>query len=362
MIKNIFRTGIAVVGFFIGYAFFVLLRTIALSAKIVDADFVHTFQRYGGGWIIAIIFAIAFFLLTPFARRQGAKVAKNIDKELKGVPTENIIGTAIGLVAGLLIAYLVSRIWVSFENGYLEFAVTVLTFVVFGFIGISLGSRRAKDLPHILHKGRPMEINVGGKNAIPKILDTSVIIDGRILDIMKAGFIEGKIIIPEFVLTELQAIADSADSLRRTKGRKGLDVLKQIKDSFGIEIYANKHRKEIDEIPEVDIKLIKLSEILNAKLVTNDYNLNKVASIRGVTVLNINELSDLLRPVFIVGEKVMVHPIKEGENPGQSVAYLDDGTMIVVQNGKQYIGKDVSVAVTSTHQTSAGRMIFAKVE
>ena len=208
--------------------------------------------------------------------------------------------------------------------------------------------------------------SVGGKggkhktDAIPKIFDTSVIIDGRIADIMKTGFLEGPIVIPEFVLVELRHIADSSDALKRNRGRRGLDILNKIQTEYGVEIYNTVGDKALEEIPEVDAKLLKLGQMMNGKVVTNDYNLNKVAGIKGVDVLNINELANTLKPVVLPGEEMILALVKEGKENNQAVAYLDDGTMIVVEEGKKYIGQTIKVVVTSVLQTAAGRMIFAK--
>ena len=199
-------------------------------------------------------------------------------------------------------------------------------------------------------------------NRIPKILDTSIIIDGRVLEIMKAGFLEGPIIIPEFVLVELRHIADSSDSLKRVRGRRGLDILNKIQTEFEIQIYNTDQEKALKEIPEVDVKLLKLAQIMKGKLVTNDFNLNKVAAIKNVPVLNINDLANAVKPISIPGEKMNVKLVKAGKDREQAVAYLDDGTMIVVEDGRKYIGQDVDITVTSVLQTSAGRMIFGKIK
>ena len=198
--------------------------------------------------------------------------------------------------------------------------------------------------------------------SIPKILDTSVIIDGRIAEIIRTGFIEGPIIIPEFVISELQHIADSTDGLKRNRGRRGLDVLNRIRADYGIDIYNTSSEKALEEIPEVDIKLLKLAQLTNGKVVTNDFNLNKVAGIKGVGVLNINELANTLKPVVLPGEGMTVYLVKEGKEQGQAVAYLDDGTMIVVENGDRKIGQTTDISVTSVLQTAAGRMIFGRLK
>jgi len=179
---------------------------------------------------------------------------------------------------------------------------------------------------------------------------------------MKTGFLEGPIVIPEFVLVELRHIADSSDALKRTKGRRGLDILNKIQTDYGIEIYNTDNEKSLRDIPEVDVKLLKLAQIMNGKVVTNDFNLNKVATINGVEVLNINELANTLKPVVIPGEKMTVTPVKQGKDSSQAIAYLDDGTMVVVEDGRKAIGETTEITVTSVLQTSAGRMIFGRIK
>ena len=239
---------------------------------------------------------------------------------------------------------------------------SVLTYIFLGYLGILVATRKGKDILQIFtaKKGTGTKTKGKGNDATPKILDTSVIIDGRIADIMKTGFIEGNIVIPEFVLVELRHIADSSDGLKRNRGRRGLDILNRIQSEYGIEIYNTVAEKSLDEIPEVDVKLLKLAQIMNGKVVTNDFNLNKVATIKGVEVLNINELANTLKPVVLPGEDMTLFLVKEGKESNQAVAYLDDGTMIVVEEGRKFIGQTINVTVTSVLQTAAGRMIFAK--
>jgi uncharacterized protein YacL len=193
-----------------------------------------------------------------------------------------------------------------------------------------------------------------------KILDTSVIIDGRIADICDSGFIEGVLVVPTFVLNELQLIADSADSIKRNRGRRGLDILNRMQKDSSIKVKIS----DIDfqDTHEVDTKLVKLGKVMKAKVITNDFNLNKVAEFHGVDVLNINELSNALKPVVLPGEDMRVTLIKEGKDPNQAIGYLDDGTMIVVENGRRRLNYDVDVVVTSVLQTTAGRMIFARIK
>ncbi len=194
--------------------------------------------------------------------------------------------------------------------------------------------------------------------ARPKILDTSVIIDGRLYDICKAGFLEGEIVIPAFVLVELRHIADSADALRRARGRRGLDVLHKLQDEIRLPVRIEE--KDFDDVPEVDVKLLRLAREINGAVLTNDYNLNKVAGVTKVPVLNINELAGALRPVVLPGEEMTVRVVREGKEAGQGVGYLDDGTMVVVENGRRFVGGTAEAQVTTVLQTSAGRMIFTR--
>jgi uncharacterized protein YacL len=191
-----------------------------------------------------------------------------------------------------------------------------------------------------------------------KLLDTSVIIDGRIADICETGFLEGTLLIPVFVLEELQHIADSADALKRVRGRRGLDILQKIRQESRMKVKITE--EDFEDIPEVDSKLVQLAQQVGGKIITNDFNLNKVAQLRGVEVLNINALSNAVKPVVIPGESMQVAIVKSGKEAGQGVAYLEDGTMIVVENGNRYMGETIEVEVTSALQTAAGRMIFAK--
>jgi uncharacterized protein YacL len=230
-----------------------------------------------------------------------------------------------------------------------------ITFMLFlGYLGFSVGLKLKGDLRLL-----PAPTFGTGRLELAKVLDTSVIIDGRIADICKLGFVEGILVIPRFVLGELQNIADSPDPLRRTRGRRGLDILNEIQKQVAIDVRIS----EIDypEVREVDSKLVRLAKEMNAKVITNDFNLNKVAQFQGVEVLNINDLANALKPIVLPDEDFVIKIIKEGKEAGQGVGYLDDGTMVVIENGGKLIGKEVKVTVTSVLQTSAGQMIFTRI-
>jgi uncharacterized protein YacL len=239
----------------------------------------------------------------------------------------------------------------------------VLGTILLGYLGLSIGIKKREEM-----LGFFGSLAKFGKDKAPKpegkpyykILDTSVIIDGRIADLCESGFIEGTLLVPAFVLEELRHIADSSDLLKRNRGRRGLDILNRMRKNPSIKIQIYENVKGLEDQTEVDTKLVKLSQKLGGKIMTNDYNLNKVAELHGVKVLNINELANAIKPIVLPGEEMSVQVVKDGKEAGQGVGYLDDGTMIVVDGGKRYIGHTINVVVTSVLQTAAGRMIFAK--
>lgn len=273
---------------------------------------------------------------------------------IKGFQKENVTKVFKGTVSGLLIGLLLYGIvyTLGLKPNLFYKLIIYLTSLYFGVTVVSHLSFGAGIIPPPAAAGLQPESL--------KILDTSVIIDGRIADIIDTKFIEGVLIVPKFVLDELQQIADSADSVKRARGRRGLDVLNRLKKDKNTLIRITD--QDFPEIPDVDSKLVKLAKALNAKIITNDFNLYKVAEIQGVPVLSINQLASALKPIVIPGEKMKIVVIKEGKDPGQGIGYLDDGTMVVVDSGKRYVGEEVYVTVTSVLQTPAGRMIFAKVD
>ncbi len=367
MIKKLFRIIFTIIGGLVGYGtsrLSLLLVEVYFSDSVINFTPIHHIIIT---IIFVLIFALLFFALAPIFNRQSKNMAKNIESELQKVSGHDLLAGTVGLIAGLVLAFLISEIYAQFEIPYLSVILTILTYLILGYLGAFVATHRvAMELagPGTQSAGKKisqgfLKPNKKGE-ALPKILDTSVIIDGRIVEIMKTGFIEGVIVIPEFVLLELQYIADSADSLKRNRGRRGLDILKKIQQDYGVEIKDTSKEKTINDIPDVDIKLLKLAKKLNAKVITNDYNLNKVGTIQGIEILNINELANTLKPAVLPGEEMKLFLVKEGKEDKQAVAYLDDGTMIVVENGKNHIGNTIDVTVTSVLQTSAGRMIFGK--
>jgi len=279
------------------------------------------------------------------------------EKGLKKIPSKNLLGSFIGLILGIMVANLLSNVFFSNLYNHQETVLPLLGIVygVCGYMGLRIGFKKGEEihLPNwkLFSKNLPQSGNA-------KILDTSVIIDGRIADITETGFIEGALIIPQFVLNELQHIADSSDSIKRTRGKRGLEVLHHIQKQASVDVRIVDN--DFPAIKEVDSKLIELAKEVRGKIITNDSNLNKVAELQGIEVLNINELANSIKPVVLPGEEINVKILKEGKEIGQGVAYLDDGTMIVVDNGRRQMGKTIDVVVTSVLQTPAGRMIFAR--
>jgi uncharacterized protein YacL len=263
----------------------------------------------------------------------------------------SLVAGVIGLIVGLIVANLVAPAILSIVR--VSWYIHIMLIIIFSYLGIVITVRKMNDIP-FLSRLRKRDKSVEKY----KILDTSVIIDGRIADIYDAGFIDGQLVVANFVLKELQLVADSHDPIKRNRGRRGLEVLKSMQRKMGEHIIMTED--EFNDIKDVDTKLVKLAEKLNGSLVTNDFNLNKVAELQGVRVLNINELANAVKPVVLPGEFMQIHVLKEGREYNQGVGYLDDGTMVVVENGRKLIGKDIEVIVTSVLQTPAGRMIFTR--
>jgi uncharacterized protein YacL len=274
---------------------------------------------------------------------------------IRRIPLKTILGSTLGLFIGLGIAKLASYPFDQFlAQPYLQIPLYIMFSAIFGYIGLVLGGRKASEVwaPPFLEPKQPT-------SKFPILLDTSVIIDGRIADIVETGFIDGNIVVPKFILEELQYIADSADDMRRSRGRRGLDILKRLQQFNNLRIDTME-----DDLPKTgaDSKLVSLARKLGAKILTNDFNLHKVAELQGVEVLNINQLANALRLAVLPGEILRVQILREGKSYGQGVGYLDDGTMVVIENARRFIGKEVEASVTSVLQTAAGRMIFSEIK
>lgn len=355
MLNKILKVVIGFLGTLLGYG---------IISTFINLDIIKTEPT---GWIVlslyigtALMFGIIFFLLAPRIIRFGGRIVKLIERELERFSAYDIAVSSIGLIVGLVIAFLISQPLSTIGIPYLDVIVSVIFYIVLGYLGLTIPHRRKDDIYTTFASiKKPAKEKIKSINAnFPKILDTSVIIDGRILDICKTGFIEGPLVIPEFVLEELQHIADSSDSLKRNRGRRGLDILHKIQKEVDIEVIINDSKFE--DVKEVDSKLLKLTQQFKGRVITNDYNLNKVAEVQSIPVLNINDLANAVKPVVLPGEQMVVQVVKDGKELNQGLAYLDDGTMIVVESGRKFIGETIDVIVTSVLQTSAGRMIFAK--
>lgn len=382
MLERVLR--FTVIGLFsvVGFVIFANYLT-PLIMPLIDLEFLHVglfgftilnlLSMLGGG----ILFGLIGYFLAPIGIARIIYYTETSTAVLAKVPTVDILLASMGMFIGLLLANLigepVSR--VPIVGRYLPLFVSI----ILGITGLKVALRKKNDLleilPALLPKGgfkdkviqslgiskasNPKELCAQGF-CMYKILDTSVIIDGRIADICKTGFVEGIIVVPKFVLEELQKIADSSDALKRNRGRRGLDILNEMQKDKAFQIHIED--TDFEELTEVDAKLVKLAQIMGGAVVTNDFNLNKVAELQGVRVLNINLLANMVKPLVLPGEEMRVHVSKEGKEPGQGIAYLEDGTMIVIEGARRFLGEDLIVVVTTALQTAAGRMIFAKLK
>ncbi|WP_296825053.1 PIN/TRAM domain-containing protein [uncultured Megasphaera sp.] len=350
---------------------FVMLADQFVTTPFFSAEIEGRFSRIGifGTTLMTIITyilgallgALLGYILSPLVLRLIWKVIQRMETGLSDFSTQDLLIGTLGLLFGLIIANLIglafSKLPIIGAYGPIVFS------IIFGYAGMSIAVRKKTEIAgwvSFLRLPRSREKERKKEEFSEKLLDTSSIIDGRIAEICSTGFLEGPLLVPVFVLEELQLIADSSDVLKRNKGRRGLDILKQMQEDNYVEVRII--NDDFDDVQGVDSKLVRLGRKINAKVVTNDYNLNKVAALQGVVILNINDLANALKPARIPGEHMEVLVVKAGKENNQGVGYLDDGTMIVVENGQKYIGSTVPVVVTSVLQTSAGRMIFVKVE
>ncbi|MGD0467028.1 MAG: PIN domain-containing protein [Terriglobales bacterium] len=316
--------------------------------------------------LFVLIVAVVCFFIHPFNLPSnldavvGAMIGVAIvvfEWRLRAMSLKRLIGAAIGSVLGIVGAYLFALvIGNSMPASPTRSFLQIMVMMVMAYVGLAVGASKG-DLLNLAALGGVFGGEKSGKKSY-KILDTSVIIDGRIADIAETGFLDGLIVIPQFVLRELQLVADSADSLKRNRGRRGLDILQRLQKTASVQIQIVED--DFPSVREVDMKLIELAKLYEGKIITNDFNLNKVAQLQGVAVLNINELANSLKPIVLPGEVMRVFILKEGKEYNQGVAYLDDGTMVVVDNARKMIGKTIDISVTSVLQTTAGKMIFGK--
>lgn len=364
MLKKVLRGLLTIVGGTIGYVVGESVLKLEYINNLSYIEYILGNNIYKLIYISIVIFLFSLltFIVAPLII---TKLMQGIDKIEHGIQkhpiNEIIFGTAGAIVGLIIVTLFLSQLKI---NSIIWTIFTLIITVVIMAVCVDITIKKKDEIIVFFNNFKKNTSNSRDKKSkikcVPKVLDTSVIIDGRILDICKTGFVEGPLVIPQFVLDELRHIADSSDDLKRVRGRRGLDILNSIQSDLSITVDIS----EVDfvEIKEVDSKLLKLAQHLNGKVITNDFNLNKVAQFQGVEVLNINELANAIKPILLPGENMMVQLVKDGKENGQGIAYLDDGTMIVVEGGKKYIGENIKIEVTSALQTAAGRMIFGRVK
>ena len=362
MRKRLIKIVFAILGIGIGYSFFPWAWRLA---NFNQPWLVNPIMNMFLGLVIMSF--LGLLLSNPLEA-----LIKKIESSLLHQKPEVLITEGISMIVGLVIAALISTLFSHSQLFFFNTILPVVLMIIFGYLGFIVGKMRFSDLPKLFAlkkkaesevvKATPeeevLERKVGENFYRYKLLDTNILIDGRIYDLAKTGFLEGTLIVPNFVLYELQYIADSGDSIKRVRGRRGLDILNKLRTEKLVPV--GMYEGDFEDIQEVDTKLIKLAKLLDAEIITNDYNLNKVSEFQNVRVLNVNALAKSLKPRVIPGEKLNVMVIKNGTERQQGVAYLDDGTMIVVEDGRYFMNKTIEVEVTSAIQTDAGRMIFAK--
>lgn len=351
--RRVIRVLLALIGLGIGC---ILVSLVMHNVRFPGYEYVM-FYTTDTGWLMAayvvggFIFGLLGYALSNSVIDGVAGLYRRVEQFFAAIPAVGILLGAAGMALGFLLAYLIGRLFYMTGIPAVSVGITAVLYCVLGIAGARFGMRRCGELLGGMHRD-------GG--ARPKVLDTSTIIDGRILDISRTDFLDGELVIPEAVLGELRHISDSSDPVKRTRGRRGLDVIKTIQEEKHCSVRID--GTDFPDVQEVDEKILCLTEKLKGVLVTNDYNLNKVASVRKLTVLNINELANAMRVVVLPGEEISVTIQKEGKEAGQGVGYLDDGTMVIVDGAKRLMGQTASIEVTSALQTAAGRMVFAKLK
>jgi uncharacterized protein YacL len=362
VLKNLLRGVFSVIGMIIGYFISEVLITIPQISNYLST----TIAKVAFYIVISLIFGLILYVISPAIYNGISNLIDYIEKSMQKMSITEILYGTVGAVIALILMTFIAKPINDIHRLFGPILLVLLN-VLAAVIGAKIMIKKKEDITTLLvNIKRPVtkekKIKESAKEGtvigIPKILDTSVIIDGRIFDICETGFVEGPLVIPNFVLDELRHISDSSDALKRNRGRRGLDILNKIQKELSIETQIVDD--DFPKIAEVDAKLLKLAQKMEGKVITNDYNLNKVAEFQGVPVLNINELSNAIKPVVLPGEEMTIDIVKDGKESSQGVAYLEDGTMIVVEGGRKYIGQTTAVIVTSVLQTAAGRMIFAK--
>ncbi len=361
--RKVLKVLLALVGIGVGCG---IVAWVLFSIKCPGYDYVLRYTTIPAVMIalyvvVGILFGIIFYLLSPKIIDGVRGFFQKLEIRLTEMPALDILFGVLGIMLGLLLAFLLSLIVRTINVPILPEIITLLLYVVCGYYGGYVGvTRRTEFMEGMPPRRGHLAKGISADGARPKLLDTSVIIDGRIYDICKTGFLEGQIIVPSFVLKELRHIADSSDAMKRARGRRGLDILHALQRELEPRVCVVE--REYDDVDEVDLKLLRLATDMGGILVTNDYNLNKVAAVQNMPVLNINDLANAIRSVLLPGEELPLAIVKEGKEAGQGVGYLPDGTMVIVENGKRHIGETADLVVTSALQTSAGRLVFAKLK
>ena len=351
----------SVVAFFIGVSLAVIIAyqifekyNFSFMLNLPDES---VFYIKTGVYIVSsLFFGLIFFISAPFAINWIYNIGNKFENTLSGYTSKEITSGTIGLVIGLLVAFLISDLIKLIPLVPFATILIIITYLMLAFMGIRLGIKYVSEII-IVNKHEDESVKTSTSNY--KILDSSVIIDGRILELVRTEFLEGPFIIPIFILNQLKSVAENSDLLKRNRGRRGLDIINSLQNEDNIKIIMSE--TDYPDISDIDTKILKLAEQFHAKVITNDYNLNKLATVMKVSVLNINELSNAIKPVALPGESMTVNIVKPGKEYGQGIGYLEDGTMIVIENGGDYIGKIMEVTVTTSLQTNAGRMIFTRI-
>ncbi len=348
MLKRIFHILFVPIGAALGYWFWKLVALIVRQNELQLSGWVSTVCVL---FLIALFAVIGFFAGKPAASALSQMLSKII-KRAKEMPAKEMFLACGGLLLGFLAAFLVCQIFNNISNEVLVTCLNIIVYLCCGILGVRIAMIKRDDIPLPLKKKKSEEL----ENERGTVLDSSILIDGRVYDIYKTGFIQGPIYIPKFILNELSRLADSEDGKKRLRGRMGLDMIKKLQQEEGVRI----EDADYEELESIDDKIIHFAAEKKADIMTNDYGLNMVASLQGVKILNLNELANALKPTLVAGEMLTVSVTKEGKDPSQGVGYLSDGTMVVIEDGSDYINSEIEAIVTSILQTNAGKIIFAK--
>lgn len=357
MTKKITRIIFTILGAILGFIIFYSIREnflLGLGFPLVATGDVAS----------TLLMALIFFALAPKIMNIIRRIADRVESFLGNISIVDLAVGVFGMIIGLVLAFLISqplyRLELPLVGNTISVILSVIIFFALAYLGVKIAMKNVESISQFFSREEREKMKKIPKDLCPaKIIDTSVIIDGRIREILGAGFLEGNLVIPILVIEELQHIADSDNDLRRQKGRQALDTLNFIREEYDYRVEIDEDR--YPEVGEVDSQLLKLAEKRKAKILTNDFNLEKVAKIQGIQVLNINSLANAMKPIVFPGERMNVHILKKGKERGQGVGYLEDGTMIVVEDGENLIDQTVETEVTSVLQTNAGKMIFVKV-